>query len=391
MFWFFFRTMTVSMATKRFYVGNLSKEIKEADLEKLFKKFGPVETVNIKTKSDIDGNVLTTFAFVTLNSIAEETVIDCIQKLNNSVWKKQTIKVQQAQESFLSRLQRERDEAAKPIESEQVTKKSQGFSQDYDPMGIVKKQVTNIEPKLKRKELPQDYLPMEMVKKVKLADEKEAVSFDDDSNLGDGSKVNALERQKSVRVYHSSSDEDEDETYTKRKKAKKPVSKDILKKLEDFDGGFWKDEQVILEHIPTLKETKNTVEDNVAFKEPQGQGFSLLSTFGVVKDEPKKEEENQVSDAFAIALKEKALAETNVGEIEHFFFAEDDTRFKEAEHFLHLKESMSEVRSKYEEKRPILASIMKKKMKNRAKRREKVSFGTKKRKFVSKSGKKSNK
>jgi hypothetical protein len=46
--------------------------------------------------------------------------------------------------------------------------------------------------------------------------------------------------------------------------------------------------------------------------------------------------------------------------------------------FCNLKKSLSEVRSEYEEKRPVLASIMKKKSKNKAKRQEKMSFGVKK-------------
>ena len=60
---------------------------------------------------------------------------------------------------------------------------------------------------------------------------------------------------------------------------------------------------------------------------------------------------------------------------------------------MQLKESLSEVRTKYEEKRPILASIMKKKLKNKAKKQEKMSFGAKKgkRKFNPKFNKRSKK
>ena len=58
--------------------------------------------------------------FVSFNEISEDNVAKCIQRLNNSLWKKQTIKVQQAQESFLSRLQKEREEAAKPKKIEQT-------------------------------------------------------------------------------------------------------------------------------------------------------------------------------------------------------------------------------------------------------------------------------
>ena len=111
--------MTI-MSSRRFYVGNLSTEIKDSDITKLFGKFGTVDKIEIKNKSDVDGKVLTTFAFVSFNEISEDNVAKCIQRLNNSLWKKQTIKVQQAQESFLSRLQKEREEAAKPKKIEQT-------------------------------------------------------------------------------------------------------------------------------------------------------------------------------------------------------------------------------------------------------------------------------
>ena len=49
--------------------------------------------------------------------------------LNNSLWKKQTIKVQQAQESFLDRLQKEREQAAKPKAVEKLPDQSTLYSQ----------------------------------------------------------------------------------------------------------------------------------------------------------------------------------------------------------------------------------------------------------------------
>ena len=111
--------------------------------------------------------------------------------------------------------------------------------------------------------------------------------------------------------------------------------------------------------------------------------FSLLSEFGQSKETesnaPEETETEILSDAFALKLKEKAANEASAkGLIEPFFFAQNDGRFVEADQFLQLKKSLSEVRSEYEEKRPVLASIMKKKLKNKAKRQEKMSFGVKK-------------
>ena len=111
--------------------------------------------------------------------------------------------------------------------------------------------------------------------------------------------------------------------------------------------------------------------------------FSLLSEFGQSKETesnvPEETETEILSDAFALKLKEKAANEASAkGLIEPFFFGQNDGRFAEADQFLQLKKSLSEVRSEYEEKRPVLASIMKKKLKNKAKRQEKMSFGVKK-------------
>ena len=138
------------------------------------------------------------------------------------------------------------------------------------------------------------------------------------------------------------------------------------------------------------------------FKTSTGNaGFSLLSTFGTAqniniedKSEPVPKEED-LSDTFAFKLKEKAAIESAKGDIEPFFFAEDDKRLEEGRLFLQRTDSLQDIRTKYEEKRPILASIMKKKVKNRTRKQEKMAFasttgakGKKKFNIKRKSGKK---
>ena len=428
------------MGSRRFYVGNLSQEVKENDVDKLFQRFGAVEKVELKNKTDIDGKILTTFAFVSLQNLSEDDVVNCIQKLNNSKWKKSTIKVQQAQESFLSRLQRERDEAAKPatapkpfpVKSPETeilkSNKRKTFTEDdYNPLNIVKKSVNSEEDKseqkrqrlLKVQELDRNNPTLLKAKLLERnnptfkssikADEKSVVSFDDnEESLTEGLPFDRLDRKEKPKVYHSSSDED-DEVETKTKKVKKSSkSRDILRKLESFDGGFWKDEEVTLEHIP--KEAEESTEIKVdltsteqdkltkdSFGNNASSSFSLLGAFGKKNEETevddKEEEKHEVSDAFALKLKEKAAIEASKGQGETFFFKENDKRLNEATQFLTLSQSLSEVRTNYEEKRPVLASIMKKKLKNRAKRQERMSFGMKKgkRKFGSKFKKNSGK
>jgi RNA recognition motif-containing protein len=149
--------MTIMADTKRFYVGNLFANVEESDLTKLFSKFGSVDKVDIKTKSDIDGNIMTTFAFVTVGSMAEDCVSKCIQAYNNLKWKKHVIKVQQAQESFLTRLQKEREVAASKaskmeaedempkksstisnVDVDENAKEQQKSTLNYDPMEQIK-------------------------------------------------------------------------------------------------------------------------------------------------------------------------------------------------------------------------------------------------------------
>ncbi len=94
---------------KRFYVGNLVADISEADLRSLFDRFGSVSSVDIKNKRDIDGNVTATFAFVKLDELSDNDVTNVIKQCNHLKWKKQIIRVQLAQESFMDRLQKERE------------------------------------------------------------------------------------------------------------------------------------------------------------------------------------------------------------------------------------------------------------------------------------------
>ena len=74
-------------------------------------------------------------------------------------------------------------------------------------------------------------------------------------------------------------------------------------------------------------------------------------------------------------LKEKASNEASAkGLIEPFFFAQNDGRFAEAGQYLLLKESLNKLRTKYEEKRPLIASMMKKKNEKQVVKARKNTF-----------------
>ena len=50
----------------RIYIGNLSKEVDSADVERRFSPYGGIEKLEVKNKLDIDGNVLSKFAYLNL-------------------------------------------------------------------------------------------------------------------------------------------------------------------------------------------------------------------------------------------------------------------------------------------------------------------------------------
>ncbi len=517
------------MESKRFYVGNLFPEVKEADLKKLFAKHGSVDKVEIKTKTDIDGNVMTTFAFVTVGQMPEHGVAECIKQFNNLKWKKHTIKVQQAQESFLSRLQKEREEAAKKakkIENEQVksysdntanlAKNKRVYESDSDHEDAPTKHVQREKPSPKKLKVKS---PERSTKRKSSAGANKIISFSDDENGEEAApKVQDHQNRLSIvpkkRVYYSSSDDDSDDGETSKTRAKS--SAEVMSKLESFNSGFWKDDDVedenrrfgqprrsensskdrdknlrILdsmfgdgaknanlipvgekpvkpknqeleeeekeeapkpaEQLELMQRYDPSRQDHEKFVKPSKKqkledtneandkpvenkfwmssvfskdleqkkeettastpkpSFSLLSTFGTddkddLEDQDGKgeavaenekssnpfldhsdtEEYGQVEKAkstvisdFAHKLKEKVVESSEV-ESEPFFLPRGDRRLNvESKEFLTRTETMDELRANFDKRRPELALIMKKKLKSKAKKQERLSFGTK--------------
>ncbi|XP_021783386.2 nucleolar protein 8 isoform X5 [Papio anubis] len=102
--------MKVNRETKRLYVGGLSQNISEADLQNQFSRFGEVSDVEIITRKDDQGNPQKVFAYINI-SVAEADLKKCMSVLNKTKWKGGTLQIQLAKESFLHRLAQEREEA----------------------------------------------------------------------------------------------------------------------------------------------------------------------------------------------------------------------------------------------------------------------------------------
>merc|ERR1719210_1508876 len=189
---------------------------------------------------------MTTFAFVTLQ-ISEEDISKCIQQNNNLKWKKHMIKVQQAQESFLSRLQRERDQASK-LENlaEQKTPKYDSPVSKLQSNNANKRKTFN-ESDEEVDEIVSKPPPVKQAKKSL----NSTVSFDDEGS--DGTQGNRLEFRKQSRVYHSSSEDEDD--YEKPGKVKKSIPT-CWQSLNLSTVGFWKDDDDDEDENRGLKKSK---------------------------------------------------------------------------------------------------------------------------------------
>ncbi|CAL8336739.1 unnamed protein product [Merluccius merluccius] len=93
---------------KRLYVGGLSHSITQKDLRDRFGKFGSVEDVELRTRSDDEGVPYKTFGYINI-TISDDDFKKCMTVLNKSKWKGGTLLIEPAKESLLQRLKQERE------------------------------------------------------------------------------------------------------------------------------------------------------------------------------------------------------------------------------------------------------------------------------------------
>lgn len=122
----------MSSDTKRLFVGNLPDDTSEQALRNEFASYGKisiafhqevlflfssisgaVKIVDVKQQRNVDtGEIKSTFAFVTI-SIDDRTLDQCLREFKQEKYRGRFLNVTVARESFLDKLKRERDEAAK--------------------------------------------------------------------------------------------------------------------------------------------------------------------------------------------------------------------------------------------------------------------------------------
>jgi len=253
--------------SRRLYVGNLFPEVTDEDIKTRFSKFGSVTKVEIKSKRDIDGEVTETFAFIDLGS-GDRGLADCIAGLNNTKWKGKVMKLQQAKESFMERLARERREResgggpgggdvkavpAPPVTKPATAAQERGLDGGRLAGGKLRKRDFTEEREdfkgfniKKKSSTDNKYDPMGIFK-AKLAgdDEVGKVEGSEDKGEGDGEVKDGMvifgeeeggegdeelfnvEKMKVSKIYHSSSEEEQPETPVETKKVlKKKAAKE---------------------------------------------------------------------------------------------------------------------------------------------------------------------
>ncbi|XP_014365898.2 probable RNA-binding protein CG14230 [Papilio machaon] len=98
----------------RLFVGNIPKSLSESDLREAFTSYGEIINLDLKQKPGAE-NDEKRFAFITLSASNYE-VESCIKKIGDVDFDGQRLYVTRARESFLERLQREREQASKKDE-----------------------------------------------------------------------------------------------------------------------------------------------------------------------------------------------------------------------------------------------------------------------------------
>ncbi|CAG9563942.1 unnamed protein product [Danaus chrysippus] len=106
----------------RLFVSNLPENIDNNSLKDIFSSYGEVTNFDLKSKPGVE-NDKKTFAFVTI-SASNYNVESCIKYFSNNDFQGHKLYVTRARESFLERLQREREQAQNKTSENEPTKEN---------------------------------------------------------------------------------------------------------------------------------------------------------------------------------------------------------------------------------------------------------------------------
>ncbi|XP_033214137.1 probable RNA-binding protein CG14230 isoform X2 [Belonocnema kinseyi] len=107
----------------RLILKNLSSSVKDEKISELFSIFGKVEKVELKEKKDAwESDKINRFAFVTINT-SDKNLNTCFREVNETLIEGNRLHVEIAKESFLQRVQREREEVKEKKEGKVIEPK----------------------------------------------------------------------------------------------------------------------------------------------------------------------------------------------------------------------------------------------------------------------------
>ncbi|XP_063953602.1 nucleolar protein 8-like isoform X1 [Lytechinus pictus] len=106
---------------RRLFIGGLHHDLKEKDLRERFARHGTISSLEIKTKKDSLGTPLKTFAHMDI-VLTENEMKKCMSIYNNTKWNGNTMQIQLAKESFLTRLEQERAAACSEIKEDLIVR-----------------------------------------------------------------------------------------------------------------------------------------------------------------------------------------------------------------------------------------------------------------------------
>ncbi|XP_066452513.1 nucleolar protein 8 [Eleutherodactylus coqui] len=119
---------------KRLYVGGIGPSVSDAELSERFGRFGKVDAVDIISRKDDQGNPVKTFAYLNIN-ISDADLRKCLSVLNKTKWKGGVLQIEIAKESFLHKLEQER-QATKEMSTKEQSHPKNDLLESLEKAGI---------------------------------------------------------------------------------------------------------------------------------------------------------------------------------------------------------------------------------------------------------------
>ncbi|XP_073405688.1 nucleolar protein 8 isoform X2 [Dendrobates tinctorius] len=120
---------------RRLYIGGLGPSVTDAELSERFGRFGKVGEVDIICRKDDQGNPVRTFAYMNIN-ISDTDLKKCLSLLNKTKWKGGLLQIEMAKESFLHKLEQERQAAKEKKKPKEQSRPQNDLFKSLEKAGV---------------------------------------------------------------------------------------------------------------------------------------------------------------------------------------------------------------------------------------------------------------